>query len=108
MPNPPPLTPEQRRDALEKAATARRLRAEVKERLKIGSLRLSELFEECGRDDADGQMLSKLKVVNVLESLPGVGKVRARRIMEELEISDNRRLRGLGANQRAALLDRFE
>ena len=59
----------------------------------------------CG--EAIGPDLAKLKVVSVLESLPGVGKVRARKIMEELEISESRRLRGLGNNQRAALLDRF-
>jgi ribosomal protein S13 len=52
-------------------------------------------------------MLAKLKVVSVLESLPGVGKVRARHIMSELEISESRRLRGLGANQRRALLEKF-
>ncbi len=52
------------------------------------------------RDDA----LAKLKVVSVLESLPGVGKVQARRIMEELDISESRRLRGLGRNQREGLL----
>jgi ribosomal protein S13 len=51
--------------------------------------------------------VAKLKVVSVLESLPGVGKVRARRTMAELEIADNRRLRGVGANQRAALLEAF-
>lgn len=107
MPQPPPLTPEQRQLALEKAAAARRQRAEVKDKLKIGSLSLSELFAQADRDDTEGEMLAKLKVVNVLESLPGVGKVRARRLMEELDISESRRLRGLGANQRRALLDRF-
>jgi hypothetical protein len=107
MPQPPPLTPEQRQRALEKAAAARRQRAEVKDKLKIGSLSLAELFEQADRPDTEGEMLAKLKVVSVLESLPGVGKVRARRLMEELEISESRRLRGLGANQRRALLDRF-
>ena len=76
MPLPPQLTPEQREAALAKAAEARRVRAEVKERLKMGSLNLAELFTLGDRDD----ILAKLKVVNVLESLPGVGKVRARRI----------------------------
>lgn len=107
MPNPPSLTPEQRQQALEKAAAARRQRAEVKEKLKIGSLSLAELFEQADRDDQSGTMLGKLKVVNVLESMPGLGKVRARKLMEELEISESRRLRGLGANQRRALLDHF-
>jgi hypothetical protein len=103
MPLPPSLTPEQRQAALEKAALARRVRAEVKEKLKMGSLSLDELFEQGDKDD----ILAKLKVVSVLESLPGVGKVRARKLMEELEISESRRLRGLGRNQREALLTRF-
>ncbi|HEY7439714.1 MAG TPA: integration host factor, actinobacterial type [Acidimicrobiia bacterium] len=103
MPLPPSLTPEQRQAALEKAAEARRARADVKARLKLNRLTLRELFEQ---SDAD-EMLAKLKVVSVLESMPGVGKVRARRLMEELEISESRRLRGLGAKQRAALLDAF-
>ena len=100
MPLPPALTYEQRHDALEKAAAARRQRAEVKAKLKQGAVGLSELFDQIGRDDA----LSKLKVVTALESLPGVGKVQARRIMVELDISESRRLRGLGRNQREALL----
>ena len=103
MPLPPALTPEQRQAALEKAAVARRQRAEVKEKLKANSLTLAELFEQADRDE----ILAKLKVVSVLESLPGVGKVRARRLMQELDISESRRLRGLGRNQREALLKRF-
>jgi S13-like H2TH domain len=104
MPLPPALTPEQRQAALEKAAVARRQRAEVKEKLKANSLTLAELFEQSDRDE----ILAKLKVVSVLESLPGVGKVRARRLMQELDISESRRLRGLGRNQREALLKRFD
>jgi hypothetical protein len=107
MANPPQLTPEQRQLALEKAAAARRQRAEVKDKLKIGSLTLSELFDAADTKDGAGEMLAKLKVVSVLESLPGVGKVRARNIMSELEISESRRLRGLGTNQRRALLEKF-
>lgn len=104
MPLPPALDPAQRQAALEKAAAARRQRAELKEKLKAGSLTLSELLAQGDRDDA----VAKLKVVTVLESLPGVGKVKARRIMEELGISENRRVRGLGTHQRKALLDHFE
>ncbi len=103
MPLPPSLTPEQRQAALEKAAVARRQRAEVKEKLKASSLTLRDLFDQGDRDE----ILAKLKVVSVLESLPGVGKVRARRLMQELDISESRRLRGLGRNQREALLKRF-
>ena len=100
MPLPPALTAEQRQAALQKAAEARRTRAEVKVKLKAGSIGLGELFDQGTRDDA----LAKLKVVSVLESLPGVGKVQARRIMEELDISESRRLRGLGRNLREGLL----
>ena len=100
MPLPPALTAEQRQAALEKAAAARRQRAEVKAKLKQGSMSLQDLFDQGTRDEA----LAKLKVVSVLESLPGVGKVQARRIMQELDISESRRLRGLGRNQREGLL----
>lgn len=103
MAQPPSLTPEQRAAALEKAAEARRVRAEVKMLLKLNRITLAELFERADTDE----IVAKLKVVSVLESLPGVGKVRARRTMADLDIADNRRLRGLGANQRAALLDAF-
>jgi hypothetical protein len=103
MPLPPALTPEQRSAALEKAAEARRVRAEIKARLKLNRLSLPDLFAQSDRDD----IVAKLKVVSVLESLPGVGKVRARRIMADLDISESRRLRGLGAKQRAALLAAF-
>lgn len=103
MPLPPALTPEQRAAALEKAAEARRVRAEIKQRLKLNRLSLSDLFAESDTDD----VVAKLKVVSVLESLPGVGKVRARRIMSDLDISESRRLRGLGTKQRAALLETF-
>src|SRR5437764_10755337 len=103
MPLPPELTPDQRQAALAKAAAARRQRAELKEKLKMGSLTLKELFDQSERDEVVG----KMKVVAVLESLPGVGKVRARRIMEEVDISEARRVRGLGEQQRKALLRLF-
>ncbi|HVX16921.1 MAG TPA: integration host factor, actinobacterial type [Acidimicrobiales bacterium] len=103
MPQPPSLTPEQRAAALEKAAAARRARAELKERLKMGSLSLRELFGKADSDDHVG----KMKVLAVLESLPGVGKVKARRTMEKLGIAENRRVRGLGNQQVSNLLDEF-
>ncbi len=97
---PPELSPEARKAALAKAAAARRQRAELKEKLKMGSLNLSELFDLADRDEVVG----KTKVVAVLESLPGLGKVKARRVMESVGISGTRRLQGLGAQQRARLL----
>ena len=103
MPLPPKLSPEQRQAALEKAAVARRDRAAVKERLKVGSLTLTELLEQA----ADNEVIAKMKVLSVLESLPGVGKVTARRLMADIGIAESRRVQGLGANQRRDLLDRL-
>ncbi|MGH3344636.1 MAG: integration host factor, actinobacterial type [Carbonactinosporaceae bacterium] len=99
----PPLTPEQRQAALAKAAEARRERAEVKNRLKHSGASLTEVIKEGQENDVVG----KMKVSALLESLPGVGKVRARQLMERLNISENRRVRGLGANQIAALEREF-
>lgn len=95
----PTLTPEQRADALAKAAAARKIRAEQKERLRTGASSLADVFADGEKDDAIG----KLKVTALLEALPGVGKVRAAKIMTDCEISPNRRVRGLGVKQRAAL-----
>ena len=92
MPQPPALTPEQRQAALDKAAKVRRERAEVKEKLKMGSVSLSELLKRSEEDETVG----KMKVLSVLESLPGLGKVKARRLMETVGISESRRLQGLG------------
>jgi signal recognition particle GTPase len=103
MPLPPALSPDQRQAALDKAAAARRQRAELKEKLKMGSITLRELLEQGERDEVVG----KMKVMAVLESLPGVGKVKARRLMEEIGISDARRVQGLGDNQRKKLFERL-
>ena len=98
----PVLTPEQRQQALEKAAIARKKRAELKGELKSGKKSLKDVLDRSGDD-----IVGKMKVSNVLESLPGVGKVKARRTMEEIGISETRRVRGLGEQQRAKLLDTF-
>jgi hypothetical protein len=103
MQQPPQLTDEQRKAALAKAAEARRVRAEVKELLKTGSLRLSELVERAETDN----ILAGLKVERVIASMPGTGKIKAKRMMESLGIADNRRLRGLGEKQKEALLAEF-
>jgi hypothetical protein len=103
MPLPPALSDEQRQAALAKAAEARRARAELKERLKMGSITLAELLELADGDD----IVAGIKVLAVIESLPGVGKVTARRTMDEIGIADTRRLRGLGDQQRKALLAAF-
>jgi len=85
------------------AARARKERAEIKARLKKNELKLSDVLKEGQTDD----VLGKMKVSALLEAVPGIGKVRARQIMERLGIAESRRVRGLGANQRAALENEF-
>ena len=98
----PTLTEDQRKQALAKAAEARKKRAELKNRLKAEKTSLREVLAK-----QDDEVVGKMKVAAVLESLPGVGKVRARKIMERLDISASRRVRGLGAKQKEALLTEF-
>jgi hypothetical protein len=100
MPLPPTLSADQRQAALEKAAAARRQRAELKDRLKMGSVSLLDQ----GQSD---EVVGKMKVLAVLESLPGLGKVKARRVMDEVGISDTRRVQGLGDQQRRKLLEKL-
>ncbi|MBA3232964.1 MAG: 30S ribosomal protein S13 [Propionibacteriales bacterium] len=100
----PELTAEQRREALEKAARVRRERAEVKNRLKHSGASLNEVLKSGEKND----VVAKMKVLDLLQAMPGLGKVRARTLMQRLNISESRRVRGLGVNQVAALQREFE
>lgn len=99
----PPLTPEQRQAALEKAAASRRERAEVKNRLKHSGASLADVVAE----GQTNEVIGKMRVSELLQSMPGIGKVRAKQVMERLKISESRRVRGLGAKQAQALIDEF-
>lgn len=98
-----PLSPEQRAAALERAAQVRAERAQLKASLKAGTATLPEVITR----GADDDVIGKIKVLVLLKSMPGVGDVRAKQIMERLRIAEGRRVRGLGANQRQALEDEF-
>lgn len=100
----PELDPETRAAALEKAAEARRVRAELKQLLKSGEIGLREVLDQVGEADA----LAKMRVIDVIGAMPAYGPVKARRLMEDLDIAPSRRLRGLGPRQRQALLATFE
>ena len=97
---PPPLSPEQRAAALAKAAEARRVRAELRESLRVGEATLADVLARSGEDIIGG-----MKVKAVLTALPGLGKVKSYRLMDRLGIAENRRVRGLGAQQRQNLLE---
>ena len=100
----PVLTPEQRTAALEKAAASRRERAALKARLKQSNISLAAVIAEGASNDA----IAKMRVIVLLESMPGVGKVKAAAVMEKVGIAQSRRIRGLGAKQISALLLEFE
>ncbi|MFJ5034581.1 integration host factor, actinobacterial type [Streptomyces sp. NPDC088560] len=97
----PPLSPEQRQAALDKAAAARKERAEVKDALKHGRKSLHEVLA------SNSEAIRKMTVRALLESLPDIGKIRAQKLIAELGISDSRRIQGLGIQQRERLLERF-
>jgi transposase len=99
----PTISDEQRRAALAKAAEIRRARAELKEQLKSGKTTLTAVLDRAESDEVVG----KLKVSAVLQAMPGIGKVKAAQIMDKLKIAESRRLRGLGDQQRRALLAEF-
>jgi hypothetical protein len=98
---PPILSEEARNAALAKAAQARKVRAELKERLKMRSVTLAEVLTLAQTDDT----VAKTKVLVILESLPGLGKVKARKVLETVGIAETRRLQGLGEQQKAKLLE---
>ena len=97
----PVMTPEQRAAALEKATRVRTERAELKAKLNSGTLTLTDVLAD------DGDVAGGIKVLDLLASMPGTGKVRTAHLMEQAGIAGNRKVRGLGQNQRAALQAEF-
>ena len=95
----PQHTDEQRKAALEKAAAARHARAELREKIKKGEVSLEEVL------NSDDPIANRMKVTALIESLPGYGKAKAAKIMDELGISSTRRVKGLGARQREQLIE---
>jgi guanylate kinase len=100
---PPQLTPEERALALAKAKQSRQHRAAVKARVKSGELSISDVISMSESEEA----LAKMRVLELVESVNGVGKVRAKTILERLNISLTRRLQGLGRHQLESLEKEF-
>lgn len=94
----PVLTPEQRQAALVKAAEARAARAAILAKVKSGEMSFSELLN---RDD---EVTKKTKVSQALRAVRGVGPARASALMEQAGIDANRRIGGLGVQQRRKLI----
>lgn len=100
----PQLTTEQLQAARAAATQARRVRAELKSKVRTGTLSLSEALDQAGADE----VLAHVRVVDLLKSLPRVGEKRAAAVMERLDIAANRRIRGLGRHQIAGLKAEFK
>ncbi|MDR1713560.1 MAG: integration host factor [Coriobacteriales bacterium] len=98
----PEMTPEQRQEALAKAAKVRSERAELCKELKSGKITLASVLKKAG-----DPMVDKTKVTKLVESLPGYGKAKAAKLLEEIGIDSSRRVKGLGEKQKAALLEKL-
>ncbi|MDJ0315907.1 MULTISPECIES: integration host factor, actinobacterial type [Arthrobacter] len=98
--NLPQLSQHERAEARIKALAARAVRSQAKADLKSGHKSVAAVLEAAACEPA----LERLKVCELLEALPGIGKVRATVIMSELGIAPTRRVRGLGVHQRRALV----
>jgi len=101
---PPQLTPEQRAAALALAKAARQERALVKSQIKSGEISIAEVVSLANNNEA----IAKMRVLEMVESKSGVGKIRGKALLDRLGISNTRRIQGLGRYQRAALLKEFE
>ena len=101
---PPALSESARAEALAKSIHSRQRRAVIKSRIRSGELSLNEIL-----DLAQGEeVIARMRVRELLESMPGLGKIRAAALMEKLAISPSRKIAGLGKHQRAALIKEFE
>lgn len=98
----PNLSDADRQAALKKAADARARRAAVRAQIKSGTLSFADVMKK-----SDDPIIARMKVSALLESLPGFGKAKAARVMGELEISESRRVQGLGGRQREQLMERL-
>ena len=99
----PKISEEDRKKALEKAQKVRKERAALREEMKAGKLAMKDVIDRKGEDIVGG-----MRVKYVLESMPGIGKVRAKEIMDQIGIDENRKVKGLGTRQVAALLERLK
>lgn len=95
---PPQLSNEQRRAALEKAAQSRKARALFKSEIKQRRRNWVEAFTH------EDEAIRKMRVKELLLSLPGFGEIRALNVMDQAGISLTRRVQGVGKSQYEALL----
>ena len=98
----PKLSLEEKRKALKKAQEVRSKRAKIRQSLKNGKTSIREVLA-----NVKDNVVAKMRVVYLLESLPRIGKVKTKKIMTDIGIDETRRIQGLGTRQKQALMDRF-
>ncbi|HEY8344931.1 MAG TPA: integration host factor, actinobacterial type [Bacillota bacterium] len=98
----PQLSIEEKKMALKKAQRVRSERAKIRQELKAGKKSIRDILEK-----VDNDVIAKMRVAYLLESLPRIGKVRTRKIMNEIGIDETRRIQGLGVRQKQALIQRL-
>jgi hypothetical protein len=90
-----------RRAVLAAAEDVRRRRAEVVGDLTAARMTLGEAFELADRDD----LVARIKLLSLLQSVPGVGKVGSRRLLGSLGIPEIARTGAVGPDDRRRLLE---
>lgn len=98
---PPRLSKRSRRKAGEKAILARQERARVKEQISIGEVFFFDLFKD------ERKSIARMKLMDLLQSVPGIGEARATTIFERTKISPSRRIGGVGHRQIELLRKEF-
>ncbi|MEO8162829.1 MAG: integration host factor, actinobacterial type [Ilumatobacteraceae bacterium] len=100
MSGPPVISGAEREATIERAITIRGEMDAVRAKLANGSLGLAEALNATD----PGAAVNRLYVVKLLESLPQIGKVPARRLMSEIGIAEKCRVVDLDPSQRILLI----
>ncbi len=98
------LNPSTRKKGLIKARQIRKNRAEIKKNLKQGNIDLKTVFS----DQKIFSQVYGMRIVDLISSLPGIGRVKAENIMsEKLDISLVKKTGGLGKRQKERFFSHF-
>ncbi len=98
----PTMTPEQRAAALEKARIVRAKRSEITNKISMGLTKPKDVLKK-----VDDPVIGRMKVKSFISAIPGYGKVKTEKTMEELGIPADRRLQGLGSKQMQNLIEKL-
>lgn len=83
---------------MKKAAHGRAVRAKIKKQFAEGEITITEILE------SDDEAIGRMRVFDLIQTMPGYGKAKTAKLMDEYSIAQNRRIRGPGKNQIEKLL----